>query len=117
MKKLMIGFVLAALCVGCGTTQARKVYGKGMYANSKTGLVGIGWISVITIKDGEESVSIGYEEDTAWLSPSTKTHKIDILLTGTNSSHQAAKIVEAICTGFVNVSVGKKADTAEISIK
>lgn len=121
MKMLVLKIVcvaaLVALMSGCGTPKSRKMSGKGMYTNTKTGFITIGEFSLVSAPDGEETSSVDYEEDTAWLSPSTKTHKIEILLTGPNSVAQAASIVESICTGFVNVSAGKKADTPAIEVK
>lgn len=96
---LILLFAVLAVC-GCGTTKSRKVSGAGMYTNTKTGFCAIGKFSVLAIPDGEESASIGYEEDTAWLSPTTKTHKIDIMMTGTNSVEQIPDVVMNICNAF-----------------
>ena len=45
-----------------------------------------------------------YEEDTAWLSPSTKTHKFDIFLVGTNSVENSTEIISSICKAFSDVA-------------
>ena len=51
-----------------------------------------------------DSAVIHYEEDVALLSPSTKTHDIDIILTGTNSVGSAEGVVREICKAFVQVA-------------
>lgn len=93
-------FVLIALC-GC-STKTRNIELDGMYMN-EAGTLAIGSADVMSAPVGEETVAIRYKEDTAWLSPSTKTHEIKIMLTGTNSVLSATGIVEHICNALSDV--------------
>lgn len=96
------------LC-GC-TTKTRNVEIDGMYVTD-TGTLAIGSVDVMASPLGEESAMIRYEEDTAWLSPSTKTHEIKIMLTGTNSTASAKGIVEEICRAFTATNRMNRAAT------
>lgn len=91
--------MLAVLCCGCATKSA-FVEGSGMYANAKTGIVGIGTMDIEAIPESVESAYIKYDEDTAWLSPSTKTHSVKVVLTGTNSTAKVEGVVKSICDAF-----------------
>lgn len=90
----------AALLAGCAT-KSRSFDAKGMYA-SESGQLAIGKIHVDAIPEGTDSAVVHYSEDTAWISD-TKTHAIDIILTGTNSVDSAEGIVEKICDAFIAV--------------
>lgn len=107
MKKLILAAVCAAMAIaltGCGTPRVVDAEAKGMYVNAATETLAIGSGSITTIP-GDREASVGhYEEDTAWLSPSTKTHKFDVFLVGTNATQQAAKIVDAICKAYGTVA-------------
>lgn len=105
MKKLIIIAIagaLAAITTGCAT-KSRTFDAKGMYV-SESGQLAVGYIHVDAIPEGVDSAVIHYTEDTALLSPSTKTHDIDIILTGTNSVGSASGIVKSICSAFVQVA-------------
>lgn len=95
-------FSLFSLVCGC-TTKTRSIDLDGMYV-SEAGTLAVGSIEVMAAPVGEETVAIRYAEDTAWLSPSTKTHEIKILLTGTNSITAADGIVSNICSAFVSTA-------------
>ena len=103
MKKLIAIAIAATALAGCGTTKSRSFDAKGMYL-SETGQLAVGYIHVDAIPEGTDSAVIHYTEDTALLSPSTKTHDIDIILTGTNSVGSASSIVKSICQAFVSVA-------------
>ena len=92
--------ILLGLCLftGCAS-KTRNLDLAGMYA-SEAGTVAIGKIELMSAPDGAESAAIRYKEDTAWLSPGTKTHEVKILLTGTNSVEKADGIVKHICEAF-----------------
>ena len=99
MKTLALATICAtALLAGCAT-KTRSIDLAGMYA-SDAGTLAIGRIEVQSAPEGVESAAIRYVEDTAWLSPTTKTHSIKILLTGTNAVHSATGIVTSICEAF-----------------
>ena len=107
MKNIILAAVCAAMAIvltGCGTPRVVDAEAKGMYVNAATETLAIGSGSITTIP-GDKEASVGhYEEDTAWLSPSTKTHKFDVFLVGTNATQQAAKIVDAICKAYGTVA-------------
>lgn len=105
MKKIAMLAILAAALAGCGTTKSRVIDASGMYA-SETGQIAIGRVHVDAIPEGQSSAFVHYTEDTALLSPSTKLHDIDVILTGTNSVGNAAEIVASICDAFVAVAPG-----------
>ena len=104
MKNLLILAALAAIATGCAT-KSRSFDAKGMYV-SESGQLAIGYVHVDAIPEGVDSAVIHYEEDVALLSPSTKTHDIDIILTGTNSVGSAEGVVREICKAFVQVAPG-----------
>lgn len=104
IRDIVLFFGALALMVLCGcVTKTRNLDLDGMYA-SETGTLAIGSVEVMSAPVGEESASIRYMEDTAWLSPTTKTHEIKIMLTGTNAVSSAEGIVESICKAFTTVA-------------
>lgn len=102
MNKLITTLALAAAFCGCAT-KSRSVDIGGMWL-SETGQLAVGKVRVDAIPEGSESAVIHYTEDTALLSPSKKTHDIDVILTGTNSVGSASNIVSSICQAFVAVA-------------
>lgn len=102
MKKLVFASILAAAFCGCAT-KSRSVDIGGMWL-SETGQLAVGKVRVDAIPEGSESAVIHYTEDTPFLSPSKKTHDIDVILTGTNSVGSASNIVSSICQAFVAVA-------------
>ena len=99
MKTLALATICATtLLAGCAT-KTRSIDLAGMYA-SESGTLALGKIEVQSAPEGVESAAIRYTEDTAWLSPTTKTHSIKILLTGTNAVGSANGIVKSICRTF-----------------
>lgn len=102
---MAIVWIVALLCGGCAT-KTRSVDLDGMYL-SEAGTLAIGSVEVQSAPVGEETAAIRYTEDTAWLSPSTKTHEIRILLTGTNSVKSAKSICASICDAFVKTAPAK----------
>lgn len=117
MKRLIMAAAIAAaaLAAGCGTTKSRSFDAKGMYL-SETGQLAIGKIHVDAIPEGTDSAVVHYSEDTAWVSD-TKTHYVDVILTGTNSVTNATSIVSSLCDAFVAVGAKKKAEAAEPAAK
>ena len=108
MKKLMmiaLAACAAAMLTGCGSPpKVRDVDVKGMYLNGYTEVLAIGRGTVTSIPSDKEAFAAHYEEDTAWLSPSTKTHALDLFLVGTNTVVNSAQIVESICKAFAEVA-------------
>lgn len=100
-------------CGGCG--KFVDVEGKGMYANANSGVVGIGEFEVVAYPEGVEGARIKYEEDTAWLSPATKTHAIKIDIVGTNACAKVPDVVTAICSAFVAARGTSTNDVAEVN--
>lgn len=101
---------LSAALTGC-VTKTRSIELAGMYA-SEAGTLAIGSVDIVAAPQGEETATIKYTEDTAWLSPSTKTHEIKIMLTGTNAVEKSEKIVESICKAFVAVAPTNRVEAA-----
>ena len=107
MKKLMMIALAAcaAAMTGCNSApKVRDVDVKGMYLNGYTEVLAIGRGTVTSIPSDKEAFAAHYEEDTAWLSPSTKTHALDLFLVGTNTVENSAQIVESICKAFAEVA-------------
>lgn len=108
MKKLMMLAALvsmAALFSGCSTPKkVRDIELKGMYVNGYSEVVAIGAGRLTSIPGEREALAAHYEEDTAWLSPTTKTHKLDIFLVGTNSVENSTEIISSICKAFADVA-------------
>lgn len=106
--------VICVIClVGC-STKTRNIELDGIYATD-AGTLAIGSADITSAPVGEETATIKYAEDTAWLSPSTKLREIKIILTGTNSVGSAATIVESICGAFVETAPIVNATTKEAS--
>lgn len=111
MKKLLTVAAFAAMLIslagltGCGTPgKLRDVELKGMYVNGYTEQLAIGMGRITAIPGEREAFVAHYREDTAWLSPSTKTHELDIFMVGTNSTAAADEIVSALCGTYKEVA-------------
>ena len=106
MKNLVAVAALAAILAGCAgaAPKAKDFSLKGMYANGASETVAIGSAKITKLPDTIESFVAHYSEDTAWLSPSTKTRFLDIYMTGTNSTQTAGSVVESICRTFAGVA-------------
>lgn len=107
MKKLMmmtLAACAAAMMTGCGTPgKVRDIELKGMYVNGYSEQLAIGMGRLTSIPGEREAFAAHYREDTAWLSPSTKTHEMDLFIVGTNSTSSAADVVKSICDAFKEV--------------
>ena len=107
MKKMMMIALAAcaAAMTGCSSApKVRDVDVKGMYLNGYTEVLAIGRGTVTSIPSDKEALAAHYEEDTAWLSPSTKTHALDLFLVGTNTVENSKDIVKSICEAFKEVA-------------
>jgi len=92
---------VAYFVAGCASPKkVRDIELKGMYVNGYSEVVAIGQGRLTSIPGEREALAAHYEEDTAWLSPSTKTHKFDIFLVGTNSVENSKEIISSICKAF-----------------
>ena len=103
MQLAFIAAIIAAAYFVSGCTSPKKVRDielKGMYVNGYSEVVAIGQGRLTSIPGEREALAAHYEEDTAWLSPSTKTHKFDIFLVGTNSVENSKEIISSICKAF-----------------
>ena len=107
---MQLAFVAALIATayflsGCSTPKkVRDIELKGMYVNGYSEVVAIGAGRLTSIPGEREALAAHYEEDTAWLSPSTKTHKFDIFLVGTNSVENSKGIIDSICKAFSDVA-------------
>ena len=108
MKKLMMMTLVAgaaAMMTGCGTPgNVRDIELKGMYVNGYSEQLAIGTGRITSIPGEREAFAAHYREDTAWLSPSTKTHELDLFIVGTNSTGSASDVVKTICEAFKEVA-------------
>lgn len=102
----------AGMCMtGCAGPKTRSIEARGMYA-SDTGQLAIGALTVDAVPENGESAIIHYTEDTAWLSPGLKIHKIHVFLTGASSASCAKDIADVICRAFVDVAANAPDITA-----
>lgn len=85
----------AAVLAGCISAKTRQISAAGMYANG--GALVIGSADVKAVVPGEAALMVTYDEDTAWLSPSTKVRSFDVLICGTNSLMQYSTLVSRLC--------------------
>lgn len=105
MKKLIIIAVAVAALAGCKhPAKLRDIGLKGMYVNGYSEVVAIGSGRLTSIPGEREALAAHYSEDTAWLSPATKTHVIDIFLVGTNTVANSKDIISSICNAFATVA-------------
>ena len=107
MQLAFVAAIIAAAYFVAGCTSPKKVRDielKGMYVNGYSEVVAIGAGRLTSIPGEREALAAHYEEDTAWLSPSTKTHKFDIFLVGTNSVENSKGIIDSICKAFSDVA-------------
>ena len=111
MKRLLAVALGAAFalsgCTSLDKLKVRSIELDGMYA-SDTGQVAIGSVDWTTSPENCETAILKLKEDTAWLSPGTKTYDVRVFLTGTNSVSHVEKVVESICRVFSGIqpSVG-----------
>lgn len=116
-----IAFVISLLAVayfvaGCKSPQKmRDIELKGMYVNGYSEVLALGWGRLTSIPGDKEALAAHYEEDTAWLQPNVKTHKIDIFLVGTNTVASSADIIGSICKAFAEVAPGVSKENAEVA--
>ena len=116
MKKAILIAALAAILAGCQTPKKmRDIELKGMYVNGYSETLAIGAGRLTSIPGDKEALAAHYEEDTAWLHPSIKTHKIDIFLVGTNSVASASEIIASICRTYGEVAPQVAASDAEVA--
>ena len=114
---------LAIFCVigvlllqGCTSpAKVRDIDLKGMYVNGYSEVLAIGRGKLTSIPSDKEAFAAHYEEDTAWLSPSTKTHALDLFLVGTNTVENSAQIVASICQAFAEVAPTVSSNNAEVA--
>ena len=96
------GLALMALC-GCMSDDAEKSRHLdigGVWTDPKTGTLIAGSIEVQSAPEGVESAMVKYEDDTSLFSDKKK-HKINILMTGSNSVQSVTSVVHSICTAFI----------------
>ena len=107
---------LAYVLTGCATQKKmRDIELKGMYVNGYSEVLALGWGRLTSIPGDKEALAAHYEEDTAWLQPTVKTHKIDIFLVGTNTVASSADIIGSICKAFAEVAPAVSKDDAEVA--
>ncbi len=109
---IFAALVALAYCVaGCKSPQKmRDIELKGMYVNGYSEVLALGWGRLTSIPGDKEALAAHYEEDTAWLQPNVKTHKVDIFMVGKNSAAASPKIIEDICKAFAEVAPAARAE-------
>jgi len=118
---MQLAFVAALIATayflsGCATQKKmRDIELKGMYVNGYSEVLALGWGRLTSIPGDKEALAAHYEEDTAWLQPNVKTHKIDIFLVGTNTVSSSADIIDSICKAFAEVAPAVSKDDAEVA--
>ena len=118
LKLLVLAVMLVAMFAfeGCKSPQKmRDIELKGMYVNGYSEVLALGWGRLTSIPGDKEALAAHYEEDTAWLQPNVKTHKIDIFLVGKNSAENSPKIIEDICKAFAEVAPAVSKDDADVA--
>ena len=108
---------LAYVLTGCWTApkKVRDIELKGMYVNGYSEVLALGWGRLTSIPGDKEALAAHYEEDTAWLQPNVKTHKIDIFLVGTNTVASSSDIIDSICKAFAEVAPAVSKENAEVA--
>jgi len=109
--------IATAYCLSGCTSPAkmRDIELKGMYVNGYSEVLAIGAGRLTSIPGEREALAAHYEEDTAWLQPGVKTHKIDIFMVGTNSSQNATQVIESICKAFAEVAPTVSKNDADVA--
>ena len=110
--------LIAAAYFVAGCTSPKKLRDielKGMYVNGYSEVLAIGSGRITSIPGEREALAAHYSEDTAWLSPSTKTHALDIFLVGTNSVENSKEIIASICQAFKEVAPVVSSNNAEVA--
>lgn len=118
LQLLVLAVMLVAMFAfaGCKSPQKmRDIELKGMYVNGYSEVLALGWGRLTSIPGDKEALAAHYEEDTAWLQPNVKTHKIDIFLVGTNTVASSADIIGSICKAFAEVAPGIAKENAEVA--
>lgn len=93
----------------------RDIELKGMYVNGVTETVAIGSGRLTSIPGEREALAAHYYEDSSWVSPSIKTHALDIFLVGSNTVSNSEKIIASICKAFSDVAPTVSATNAEVA--
>ena len=108
----LIAAAVVSVLAGCAT-KTRNVEIDGLFTQAEAGIVAMGSVDVQASPVGEETALIKYEEDTAWLSPATKTHAIRIHLTGSNCVSCVTGVVASICGAFVEAKAAPSSAAPE----
>jgi hypothetical protein len=104
----------AYFLAGCKSpAKMRDIELKGMYVNGYSETLALGAGRITSIPGEREALAAHYEEDTAWLQPNIKTHKIDIFMVGKNSSANSPAVIEQICKAFAEVAPTVAKEDAE----
>ena len=107
---------VAIAVAGCGSPgKVRDIELKGMYVNGYSEVLAIGQGKLTSIPGEREALAAHYSEDTSWLSPSTKTHALDIFLVGTNSVENSKDIIKSICEAFKEVAPTVSSNNAQVA--
>ena len=118
LQLLVLAVMLVAMFAfaGCKSPQKmRDIELKGMYVNGYSEVLALGWGRLTSIPGDKEALAAHYEEDTAWLQPNVKTHKIDIFLVGTNTVASSSDIIDSICKAFAEVAPAVSKENAEVA--
>lgn len=96
--------VMAATLVGCISAKSRQISAAGMYTDAKSGALVIGTADVRAVMPGESALMATYAEDTAWLSPTVKTHSFEVVICGTNAPPHYEAVVARLCAAVASTA-------------
>ena len=112
----LVAFCCAYFLAGCQSPKKlRDIELKGMYVNGYSEVLAIGSGRLTSIPGEREALAAHYSEDTAWLSPSTKTHALDIFLVGSNTVSNSSEIIASICKAFSDVAPTVSSNNAAVA--
>lgn len=104
-------------CMSDDIEKSRHLDIGGVWTNPETGTFIAGSIEVQSAPEGVESAMVKYEDDTSLFSDK-KNHKINILMTGSNSVQSVTSVVHSICTAFIATApVIVNASTNNVEVK
>lgn len=104
MRMMVFAALVAAIGGGCISAKSRQISAAGMYTDAKSGALVIGTADVRAVMPGESALMATYSEDTAWLSPATKTHSFEVVICGTNAPPHYEAVIARLCAAVATTA-------------